>query len=92
MTAPHDDAPRRHRPPRREDANWRRNGLGTLVVMLSGVALLAPLRSGDAPGRIGMLLSLAAVIELAHGFRRSTVAGRRAAWSGEESRWAWGCC
>jgi uncharacterized membrane protein HdeD (DUF308 family) len=44
------------------------------------LALLTPFSRIDVQGRIGLLLVLTAVLEIAHGFRRSTAAGQRAAW------------
>lgn len=60
----------------------RRNGFGIALLLLAGLALLAPLTRADVPGRVGVLLVLAAVLEIAHGFRRATAAGQRAAWVG----------
>jgi uncharacterized membrane protein HdeD (DUF308 family) len=59
-----------------------RNGLGILVLILAGLALAAPLFRADVYGRVGVLLVLTAVLEIAHGFRRATLAGQRAAWVG----------
>ena len=69
-------------PPVRMDSPWWRNGLGFLVLLLALLALLAPLSKIEVQGRVGLLLVLAAVVEIAHGFRRSTAAGQRAAWVG----------
>lgn len=65
----------------RETAIWR-NGLGAIALVLGALALLAPISRIDVQGRVGLLLVLAAALELAHGFRRSTAAGQRAAWVG----------
>ena len=46
------------------------------------LALLSPISRIEVQGRVGLLLVLAAVLEIAHGFRRSTAAGQRAAWVG----------
>ena len=65
----------------RDTARWR-NGLGVIALALAVLALLAPLSRIEVQGRVGLLLVLAAVLEVAHGFRRSTAAGQRAAWVG----------
>ena len=60
----------------------RRWGLAAVTAALGGLALLA-VRSGAAPEpRVGALLVVAAALELFHGFRRSTDAGQREAWTG----------
>ena len=65
----------------RDPAGWR-NGLGVVALGLAALALLTPLSRIEVQGRVGLLLVLAAMLELAHGFRRSTEAGQRAAWLG----------
>jgi uncharacterized membrane protein HdeD (DUF308 family)/3',5'-cyclic AMP phosphodiesterase CpdA len=67
--------------PPRDTARWR-NGLGAVAMMLAVLALLAPLSQVDVPRRVGLLLVLAAVLEMVHGFRRSTIQGQRSAWVG----------
>lgn len=59
-----------------------RNGISIAVLILAGLALLTPLFRAEVSGRVGFLLVLAAVMELAHGFRRSTPASQQAAWVG----------
>ena len=55
--------------------------LAAVLVVLGGLAILAPLMAGaNAESRVGLVLIVAAVIELYHGFRRSSDGGRRAAW------------
>ena len=87
MTAPmqprrlEDERPGGPGPTPRDPAGWR-NGLGVVALGLGALALLTPLSRIEVQGRVGLLLVLAAVLELAHGFRRSTEAGRRAAWLG----------
>jgi uncharacterized membrane protein HdeD (DUF308 family)/3',5'-cyclic AMP phosphodiesterase CpdA len=55
--------------------------LGVLLVVLAGLALLAPAMVGDrADGRIGLLLMIAGLVEILHGFRRSRAADQQAAW------------
>jgi uncharacterized membrane protein HdeD (DUF308 family)/3',5'-cyclic AMP phosphodiesterase CpdA len=66
---------------RPDSPRWR-NGLGLLVLLLAVLALLTPLSKIEVQGRVGLLLVLAAVTEVVHGFRRSTAAGQRAAWVG----------
>jgi uncharacterized membrane protein HdeD (DUF308 family) len=68
-------------PAPRDAARWR-NGLGAIALALSLLALLTPISRIAVQGRVGLLLVLAAVLELAHGFRRSTAAGQRAEWIG----------
>jgi uncharacterized membrane protein HdeD (DUF308 family) len=63
----------------RDSPKWR-NGIGIAAIVLALLALIAPLSRVEVQGRIGLLLVLAAVLEIAHGFRRSTAAGQRAAW------------
>ena len=65
----------------RDTARWR-NGLGVIALGLAVMALLSPISRIEVQGRVGLLLVLAAVLELAHGLRRSTAAGQRAAWVG----------
>ncbi len=65
--------------PKRDSLKWR-NGIGIAVLILGALALIAPLSRVEVQGRIGLLLILTAVLEIAHGFRRSTAAGQRAAW------------
>lgn len=64
-----------------ESARWR-NGLGAIALALGVLALLTPFSRIEVQGRVGLLVMLAAVLELAHGFRRATVAAQRAAWVG----------
>jgi uncharacterized membrane protein HdeD (DUF308 family)/3',5'-cyclic AMP phosphodiesterase CpdA len=65
----------------RDSAKWR-SGLGIVAILLAVLALLAPLSLDEVHGRIGFLLVLASLLEIAHGFRRSTLQGQRAAWFG----------
>ena len=69
------------RPMPQATAGWR-NGLGAIALALGVLALLAPLSRIEVQGRVGLLLVLAAVLEIVHGFRRSTAGGQRAAWVG----------
>jgi hypothetical protein len=58
-------------------------GLAAAVLLLAGVATVAGLFAGPAtPTVVGLALVAGACLELAHGVRRSTGAGRRAAWIG----------
>jgi uncharacterized membrane protein HdeD (DUF308 family) len=68
-------------PTPRDTAGWR-NGLGAIALILGVLALLAPISRIEVQGKVGLLLVLTAVLEFAHGFRRSTAAGQRAAWVG----------
>jgi len=55
--------------------------LAGVLFVLGGLAVLAPLLAGaNAASRVGLLLIVAALIELFHGFRRSSEEGRKAAW------------
>jgi hypothetical protein len=65
----------------RDTARWR-NGLGAIALALCALALLTPISRIAVQGRVGLLLVLAAVLELSHGFRRSIAAGQRGAWIG----------
>lgn len=67
--------------PLADSRRWRL-GLGVVAMLLAGLALVTPLLAHEVATRVGLLLVLAAVVEFAHGLRRSTPAGRRAAWSG----------
>ena len=63
------------------DLEKRTRLLAAVLFVLGGLAMLAPLMAGaNAESRVGLLLVLAAVIELYHGFRRSSEEGRKAAW------------
>ena len=63
------------------DLEKRTRLLAAVLVVLGGLAILAPLMAGaNAESRVGLVLIVAAVIELYHGFRRSSDGGRRAAW------------
>jgi hypothetical protein len=58
---------------------------GTLFC-LAALALLAPLMAGEHSGaRVGMLLIFAALVQIQHGFRRSSDQARRS------SRASWSC-
>jgi hypothetical protein len=52
------------------------------ALLMAALALLTPLGRVEVQGRVGLLLVLAAVLEIAHGFRRATARGQRAAWVG----------
>jgi hypothetical protein len=59
------------------------SGLGAVVLLLAALAAVAPLFAGPAtPTVVGLALLTGACLELAHGVRRSTAEGRRAAWIG----------
>jgi uncharacterized membrane protein HdeD (DUF308 family) len=64
-----------------DSAGWR-SGMGSATLLLGVLALLAPLAEANVAARVGLLLVLAAVLEIVHGFRRSTAAGQRTAWIG----------
>lgn len=63
------------------EARWN-GGVALAVLLLAGLAALTPFAGVDVAFRVGVLLILAAVLELAHGFRRATAAAQRAAWAG----------
>ncbi|MCC7127136.1 MAG: DUF308 domain-containing protein, partial [Acidobacteria bacterium] len=59
----------------------RRRGISAGVTILSGLALLAPLRPAERPETtVGLFLLIAAFLEWLHGQRRATTAARFAAW------------
>jgi 3',5'-cyclic AMP phosphodiesterase CpdA/uncharacterized membrane protein HdeD (DUF308 family) len=64
-----------------EPAKWN-GGTALAVLVLAVLALATPLAGVDVAFRVGVILILAAVLEVAHGFRRSTAAAQRAAWAG----------
>ncbi|MFO0842041.1 MAG: metallophosphoesterase [Gemmataceae bacterium] len=74
---PHPDAAT----PPADAARWR-GGFALTALLLVALALLSPLSGTPGHGKVGLLLVLAAVLEFAHGFRRSTAEGQRAAWLG----------
>ncbi|MFO0905023.1 MAG: metallophosphoesterase [Pirellulales bacterium] len=59
-----------------------RSALSLLLLAMAGVACLAPLVFHQVAERVGELLILGAIIELLHGFRRSSAEDQRAAWTG----------
>jgi uncharacterized membrane protein HdeD (DUF308 family) len=62
-------------------ATQRRLGMATACAALALLAVLAPWMARTAPAeRVGVLLAAAAVLEIAHGFRRSGAAAQRSAW------------
>lgn len=65
----------------RDGAGWR-GGVCLVALALAGLTLLAPLTTYHVPGRVGLLLVLTALLEVAHGFRRATADGQRSAWFG----------
>ncbi|MFO0948954.1 MAG: hypothetical protein U1D30_24095, partial [Planctomycetota bacterium] len=69
-------------PPRRRRLRGSRalGLLGVLPLSFAGIALLAPLADVDVSERIGLLLVISAALEIAHGYRRTTDEGQRAAW------------
>lgn len=68
-------------PPRPSEGRWR-NAMGLAAAALAVLAALAPLGRTDVSVRVGLLLILAALLEIAHGFRRATAVGQRSAWIG----------
>jgi hypothetical protein len=66
-----------------DPAGPRSIGFAAAVLLLAGVAVVAGLIGGPAtPTAVGLALVTGAGLELAHGVRRSTPEGRRAAWIG----------
>ena len=62
-------------------ATQQRRGMAMLCAVFALLAVLAPWMARTAPAeRVGVLLAAAAVVEMAHGFRRSNTAAQRAAW------------
>ncbi len=71
------DPPPLARPP---DANRERFGLGTITLLLAGLAAAMPLRAGETPLKlVGALLILAGVLETLHSLRRVSAESRRSA-------------
>jgi uncharacterized membrane protein HdeD (DUF308 family) len=59
----------------------QRQWMALLSAALALFAVLAPWMARTAPvERVGVLLAIAAVVEIAHGFRRSGAAAQRSAW------------
>ncbi|MFO0977487.1 MAG: metallophosphoesterase [Planctomycetaceae bacterium] len=54
--------------------------LPVITSLLSLLALVAPAFEGNARSRLGVLLILAALLEMIHGFRRLRLADARSAW------------
>ncbi len=67
---------------RRSASEQRRRGIGIAALLLGVLALLTPIGRAQVYGRVGLLLVLAAGLEIAHGFRRATARGQRSAWFG----------
>lgn len=57
-----------------------RNVFFTVGCVLGVLALLGPFSEGEIHGRLGVLLIVAATVELTHGFLRATWDSQRAAW------------
>ena len=51
-----------------------------MTLFLALTVLIAPIFEGNDRGRLGVLLIIAALLELTHGFRRLRVVDQRAAW------------
>jgi len=66
-------------PPAGDPSRWK---LSTFTLVLALLAFVAPLTSPDVPRLAGLLLLGAAGAEALHGFRRTTVPAKRAAWTG----------
>src|SRR5262245_56922060 len=66
----------------RRASQQRRGGIGITALLLGVLALLTPLGRAQVYGRVGLLLVLTAVLEIAHGLRRSSARGQRSAWFG----------
>jgi uncharacterized membrane protein HdeD (DUF308 family) len=62
-------------------ATRRRLGMAGACAVLALLAVLAPWMARTAPAeRVGVLLAAAAIVEIAHGFRRSGRTAQRSAW------------
>jgi len=55
-------------------------GVGIVLFLLAALALITPLASESAMGRVGMFLLIAGLLEVYDGFRRARDADARAAW------------
>jgi uncharacterized membrane protein HdeD (DUF308 family)/3',5'-cyclic AMP phosphodiesterase CpdA len=61
-------------------ADRERFGLGTVTLLLAGLAAATPLRAGETPLKlVGALLALAGTLEILHGVRRVSPESRRSA-------------
>jgi hypothetical protein len=67
---------------RRGDASRPRRGIGVMLLLLAIAALLTPLGHAPVEGRVGLLLVLAAILEIADGLRRVASSAQRSAWVG----------
>ncbi|WP_291983648.1 metallophosphoesterase [Luteitalea sp.] len=69
-------------PPAGAPAPARRHvrGVGIALFALAGLALITPIATDSAMGRVGLLLLIAGLLEVYDGFRRSRDADARAAW------------
>ncbi len=56
-------------------------GFAVATAVLGALALYAPVAAEAPIGWIGMLLVLGAIVEVLHGFRRSSLAASRSAWT-----------
>ena len=59
---------------------WQHVIVPGMTLFLALTVLIAPIFEGNDRGRLGVLLIIAALLELTHGFRRLRVVDQRAAW------------
>ena len=65
---------------RRASARRHVRGVGIALFVLAALALITPLATESAMGRVGLLLLVAGLLEVYDGFRRARDADARAAW------------
>ena len=64
------------------ETTHHRRGMALVCAVLALLAFLAPWMARTAPAeRVGVLLAAAAILEITHGFRRSSAAAQRSAWT-----------
>ena len=61
-------------------AIFGRHAMPAAALILAVLVLPAPLTEGDAGARIGFLLSISALLEMTHGFRRAEYKDQKSAW------------
>ena len=59
---------------------FARHAMPAATLILAILVLPAPLTHGDAGARIGFLLSVSALLEMTHGFRRAAYNDQKSAW------------
>jgi uncharacterized membrane protein HdeD (DUF308 family) len=60
--------------------SWQHAIVPAMTMLLAFMVLIAPFFEGNDRGRVGILLIIAALLEMTHGFRRLLLADQRTAW------------